>query len=149
MPSDASVSLLVTQFLATPALEWIAVLSGLAYLLLAIRQSIWCWPCAFLSTSVYVYLYGDVRLYMESALNAFYLVMAVYGFWFWHRGGPRTSTARVRTLHWRWHLLALVLIGLLIFMSGTLLQRYTNQANPFVDAATSWSAVWADRKSVV
>ena len=143
MPSDATVSLLSQQFLATPPLEWVAVLSGLAYLLLAIRQSIWCWPCAFLSTSVYIYLYGDVRLYMESALNAFYLIMAVYGYWFWRRGGPRTSTATVRTLNWRWHLLALVSIGVLVLISGTLLRLYTDQANAYVDAATSWSAVWA------
>ena len=58
-------------------LEVIAVAAAIAYLLLAIRQNIWCWLGAAISTVIYVYLFFGARLYMESALNLFYFAMAM------------------------------------------------------------------------
>lgn len=131
------------QIAQTPVLEWGAVLLAVAYLILAIRQSIWCWPCAFISTGIYVYLYGSVALYMESALNVFYLLVAVYGFWFWLRGGKAATQPHVQRWPWHWHLLAIIVIVALVFASGALLEQHTRQARPYLDAMTTWSAVWA------
>ena len=64
-------------------LEVFAVIFAIAYLLLAVRQNILCWYAAFLSTSIYIYLYWDVSLYMESILNIYYLLMAIYGWINW------------------------------------------------------------------
>ena len=60
-------------------IEVIAVLLATAYLLLAIRENIWCWLCAGISTAIYVYLFINAKLYMEYALNAYSFVMAIYG----------------------------------------------------------------------
>ena len=40
-------------------LEGIAVVSAIAYLLLAIRQNIWCWLFAGISTAIFAYLFVD------------------------------------------------------------------------------------------
>jgi nicotinamide mononucleotide transporter len=58
-------------------LEVVAVAAAIAYLVLAIRQSIWCWLGAGISTAIYVYLFFVAKLYMESALNLFYFAMAI------------------------------------------------------------------------
>ena len=50
-------------------LETVAVALGIGYLLLAMRQNSLCWYCAFFSTAIYVFIFGDVSLYMESALE--------------------------------------------------------------------------------
>ncbi|MFK8053880.1 MAG: nicotinamide riboside transporter PnuC [Woeseiaceae bacterium] len=131
------------QIVATSALEWVAVLLALGYLVLAIGQSVWCWPCAFVSTGIYIYLYGSVELYMESALNVFYLLVAIYGFWYWWQGGVGGATATVQRLAARWHVIAIAVIVILVVFSGKVLQAYTEQAYPYVDAMTTWSAVWA------
>ena len=57
-------------------LEVVAVVMAVLYLLLAIRENIWCWACAGVSTAIYVYLFLTAQLYMESALNVFYFAMA-------------------------------------------------------------------------
>jgi nicotinamide mononucleotide transporter len=49
------------------------------------RENSLCWYCAFISTGIYIWIFGDVSLYMESALNAYYMVMAVYGWYQWQR----------------------------------------------------------------
>ena len=70
-------------------LETLAVILGIAYIVLAMRENSLCWYCAFVSTALYVWIFGDVSLYMESALNVYYMGMAVYGWFLWRRGGSR------------------------------------------------------------
>ena len=69
------------QIAATSVWEWLAVALAIAYLLLAIKENIWCWAAAFFSTAIYTVLFFDVNLFMESLLNIYYLLMAVYGFY--------------------------------------------------------------------
>ena len=61
---------------ATSWVEILAAALAVAYLLLAIRQSLGCWAAAFVSSCLYVWVLFGARLYMESVLNAFYAAMA-------------------------------------------------------------------------
>ncbi|MEO0364661.1 MAG: nicotinamide riboside transporter PnuC [Pseudomonadota bacterium] len=135
---------LLSQIMATSLLEYIAVALAIAYLLLAIRQSIWCWPCALVSTAIYIYLFYDVALLSESALNVFYLVMAIYGWWQWQQGSEsRPGTLLISRLALKWHLAALALVAVLVWVTGTQMRQHTQADFPYLDAATTWSAVWA------
>ena len=83
-------------------LELVAVVTALAYVWLAARQVRWCWPAAFVSTSIYTYLYLDLAAPMQAFLNAYYLVMAVYGWWSWQHGegdGPLQVGSRSIAFH--------------------------------------------------
>ena len=60
------------QFMQTIfTLEGLAVVLALAYLLLATFENAWCWLCALLSSALYVLIFWDVNLFMESGLNVF------------------------------------------------------------------------------
>ena len=135
--------ILVTQARAWTALEGIAVVLAVLYLLLAIRQNIWCWLCAGISTAIYVYLFLNARLYMESALNVFYFAMAVYGWSVWTRG--RTDEHELSVSVWRasTHGYAVAAIIVASLISGYLLNRYTDAAFPYIDSMTTWAAIWA------
>ena len=78
-------------------LETVAVTLSIAYLLFAMRENSLCWYCAFVSTGIYIWIFGDVSLYMESALNAYYMVMAVYGWYQWQRGGSSSQGIKLST----------------------------------------------------
>jgi nicotinamide mononucleotide transporter len=134
---------IVQQFAALSVPEIVAVLLAIAYLLLAIRQNIWCWLCAAISTALYIYLFFSARLYMESLLNLFYFAMALYGWNQWRAGGDRGSTLPVSVWSLRVHIVAMVSIALAAMLTGYLLQRYTDAALPFVDSLTTFSAIWA------
>ena len=139
----ALLDILATQAHAWTALEGIAVVLAVLYLLLAIRQNIWCWLCAGISTAIYVYLFLNARLYMESALNVFYFAMAVYGWSVWKRG--RTDDHELPVSVWRisTHGYAIAAIVTASLMSGYLLSQYTNAAFPYIDSMTTWAAIWA------
>jgi nicotinamide mononucleotide transporter len=124
-------------------LEVIAVAAAIAYLLLAIRQNIWCWLGAAISTAIYVYLFFGARLYMESALNLFYFAMAIYGWSVWYFG--RTGDEELPVSVWgrRVHGIAIISIVVASIVSGYLLARYSDAVYPYIDSLTTWGAIWA------
>ena len=136
-------SLLLEQLLEWSPLEIVAVVAAILYLLLAIRENIWCWLFAGISTAIYVYLFVLARLYMESALNVFYFVMAVYGFSVWYRGRTPDHELAVSVWPIATHGIAIGAILLASLASGYLLDTYTNAAYPYIDSLTTWSAIWA------
>lgn len=122
------------------SLEALAVILAIAYLLLAARESLWCWYCAFASSALYVLIFWDVSLLMESLLSVYYVVMAVVGWQQWRSGGKGQQRPIV-TLRWQQHVLLLVTMLVLAFTSGSLLREYTNAAWPFMDSFITWASV--------
>ncbi|WP_250458769.1 nicotinamide riboside transporter PnuC [Microbulbifer litoralis] len=141
MPSAEIRDAIATAFAAMSLWELAAVVLALAYLLLAMREKILCWYAAFASTAIYLFLFWDVSLLMESALQIFYLLIAIYGWWQWKN---RRAERRELQIH-RWpaatHITALSIVGLLTLVFGYGLQRYTDAALPYLDSFTTWGAV--------
>lgn len=125
------------------AWEAIAVLLAITYLVLAIRQNIWCWAAAAVSTSIYLFIMFEAQLYMESVLQLFYLAMAAYGWYQWRRHGENSRVLQVTTWPLSYHVFAIGSVLLLVFVSGHLLSQYTDAALPHVDSFTTWGAVIA------
>jgi nicotinamide mononucleotide transporter len=119
-------------------LEVVAVAAAVAYLLLAIRQNIWCWLGAGISTAIYVY-----KLYMESALNLFYFAMAIYGWSVWYFGRSGDEALPVSVWGRDVHGIAIASILALSIVSGYLLAKYSDAAYPYIDSMTTWGAIWA------
>ena len=119
--------------------EALAVIFALAYLYFAMKQNIICWYAAFLSTSIYIFLYWDVSLYMESLLNFYYLTMAVYG---WRQWNKRKKEKYLSITVWsmKEHVLIILLIILLSFSSGLFLSN-SDAVRPYLDSFTTWGSV--------
>ena len=124
-------------------LEAIAVTTAIAYLLLAIRQNIGCWYFAGISTAIYIYLFFDARLYMESTLNIFYFAMAVYGWYCWRNKHTDDQQLQVTVWPLSRHVLAISAIVLISISNAVILETWTDAAFPYVDSLTTWSAIWA------
>lgn len=139
---EAFLAAIADQFAAWSAAEMAAVAFAILYLLLAIRESIWCWCCAGISTAIYVVLFVEARLYMESLLNVFYFGMAIYGWLAWRSGGTDDGDREVVSWPARVHGIAIAIIVFLVVITGYALSRYTDAAYPYVDSATTYAAVW-------
>ena len=122
------------------SVEAIAVCLAVAYLILAAQENLWCWACAFVSSVLYTWVFWSVNLYMEAALNVFYVVMAVVGWWQWRKGQDESSFG-ISTLHWQKHLLLLGAMLGLAACNGWLMVRFTDAAWPFVDSFTTWASI--------
>lgn len=121
--------------------ELVAVVLALAYLLLVMRQRIECWYAAFISTGIYIFLFWDANLLMESALQIYYLLMAVYGWYQWRGPGQTQANIPIRRWSLAQHSRAVVLVLVLTLLSGYLLQQNSSAAWPYVDSFTTWASV--------
>ena len=140
MIHDLSVQL-VSAWHDTSWVELLAAALALTYVPLAIGQRLSCWSAAFLSAVLYVWVFFSAHLFMESALNAFFAVMAVYGFWQWRRGREGSSLPVSRWPLLR-HVLALMGIAAVAAINAFFLARFTPAANPFIDSMLSWASVF-------
>lgn len=122
-------------------IEAAAVVLAIAYLVLAIRENRWCWVAGFGSALLYLGVFYEARLYMESGLQIFYAGMAIYGWWSWRPASHGTPALTIQRWPLRRHLIALAVIVLLSLASGWLLEARTEAASPYLDSAVTWSAV--------
>ena len=85
---------------ATSTIEWLATIFSIIYVILAARESIWCWPFGLIGVtlSFLVYIDPDVCLYSDATLQVYYIVMSVYGWIAWRKksaevavGGGKSS----------------------------------------------------------
>lgn len=60
-------------------MEILAILSSLAYTVLYLLESAWCWPLAILGSGIYFHLCRKANLQGESWLQLFYVGFAVFG----------------------------------------------------------------------
>ncbi len=136
---------ILTAWQGQSNLEVVAVVAAILYLVLAIRENIWCWFFAFVSTAIYIYLFHSVSLLSESLLNVYYLCMAVYGWWRWHQGAEKGHLQGNQPIvSWPWvrHLKWIVITGLMVPVLGLFMQSL-GASMPFLDAFTTCYAVLA------
>ena len=124
-------------------MEFLAVVSAIAYLLLAVRQDIRCWFAAILSSFLYFFIMFSAGLYMEAGLQIFYILMAVYGWSQWREESIANIKLSVKTWKPINHFFSISLILLLAYTSGLILEKFTNAVFPFIDALTTWGAIIA------
>ncbi len=143
----------LNQLLASSLWELAAVALAIAYLVLAMSQNRWCWPAAFFSTMIYVVLFWQSALLMESLLNAYYLGMAVYGWYTWQQ---RPNVPQNDGLHPNakkelsissWALATHIkVIGVLTLVSiavGYFMANFTHADFAYLDATTTVFALFA------
>lgn len=131
---------LLEGLLATTWPEGVAVVLGLAYIVLVRQRSRWAWAAGGASAVLYTWLFARADLPMQAGLQVYYVGMSVYGWWHWSRPG---TTARISTWPWRWHALA---IGGVLLLSGAVarwLSAETQAAWPYLDSATTLASLLA------
>ena len=121
-------------------IELIAVFSAILYLVLAVRQNILCWSAWIISSCLYFFIMIEANLYMEALLQIFYIVMGIYGWMQWNKGGSEGGF-EVNTMTSAQHVKVLGCILFLSIFFGLFLEKFTDAALPFWDSLTTWGAV--------
>jgi nicotinamide mononucleotide transporter len=116
------------------AVEIFATFFSLGYLVLLIKQSIWCWPLAIISAILSIYLFSEFKLYSEAILYGYYVIIAIYGWWSWSR--PNVPI-KISTWKMGRHLITLFIGAVLSMGLGYTFQYFTDADKPFLDATTT------------
>ncbi len=124
-------------------LEWIAAILSAVSVYLSARENIWSWPSAIVSVAMYGLIFVNAGLYSDAGLQAFYLVISVYGWYEWLHGGENRTRLRVsRATSRAWSVS--VLLGLVSWLAlGLLTSKVRGVSLPFLDSALATVSVIA------
>ena len=124
-------------------IEWFAVIFSLAYVILAAKENIWCWLFGLISVVLYFFFFKSLRLYSDTSLQVFYMIMSVYGFFNWRRNA-KNEMEPIPIVSWplQNHLLAVAIGVVLVLFLGWFWKQF-DASLPYIDAFTSAFAIIA------
>lgn len=131
-------------------LEAIAVLLGLANIVLLVRRSIWNYPFGIATVSLYGFIFFRERLYSDALLQILFLALNLYGWVNWARAKDGTSDGAnggeglpVRAMAGAGIATCIIGAACATLAWGALMHRYTDASMAFWDASVAMMSVLA------
>lgn len=119
--------------------EVLGAILGIIYIFFSIRQNIFTWPVGLISSFLYVIVFFNAKLYADMGLQVYYVVISLYGWYFWLRGkktvGSKQVPVQISTTRLRYLLAAssLALYVVILFI----LKNFTDSDVPYLDSLTT------------
>lgn len=135
------------NWLSDNFIEVFGAITGIIYVFLEIRQTIWLWPVGIITSAVYISVFFTSKFYADMSLQGYYLIISILGWYWWRmgtalRGEWENKTLQVTRLKLR---TGIILIFVFIFLYAVIWQvllRLTDSPVPVWDAfITSLSIV--------
>ena len=133
-------------------IEGLAVVFSLAYVVLAAKEHISCWIFGILGSLLSIWLFVDAKLYAESVLFSYYVVMGFYGWYAWSKGRDANQKLEIVIGSKKLHLLLMVGGYIGTFILFWILKTFTDAAMPLLDSFTtvfSFIATWMVAKRLI
>ena len=132
-------------------LEIVAVGLSLTFLILLIKENIYCWFFGITGSLVSIFLFYRIGLYAESILYCYYVIIGVYGYQLWN-SNKENQQLPILDVPGKRHLIFIVTGTVLAFGLGYILTEYTQASNPYLDAFTtvfSFLASYLEAKKIL
>ena len=134
--------LLVQQLSHTDAIQWAILILGVWEVFLAKANNILLYPAGIGATLLSVAVLFKAQLFAESLLNMYYLVMSIYGWWFWISRNDKPPVKITYATQREWVITGFIVVGgsLTLYI---ILKEFTPSTVPVWDAWVS-AAAWAE-----
>jgi nicotinamide mononucleotide transporter len=135
---------IVTAFQQTSWWERFSVVCGIIQVLLSRNNKVSNYFFGILGILSGMYVLFGAKLYAEIALNMYYLVMSIYGWWYWvmNKAAAERPITACTAKDWR-TVAAISLVG--FFLLYFILEHVTDSDVPVWDAwvsSTAWAGMW-------
>jgi nicotinamide mononucleotide transporter len=81
------------DWLANNYIELFGAVTGIIYVFLEIRQTIWLWPVGIVTSAVYIWVFFTGKIYADMTLQVYYLVISIFGWYWWAKGRKGKNSA--------------------------------------------------------
>ncbi|ORA62630.1 nicotinamide riboside transporter PnuC [Mycobacteroides franklinii] len=121
--------------------ELIGSAAGVLFVILAVRQNIWTFPVAIVSSLFYMVVFSRQTLYADAALQIMFIALALQGWYLWLRGSQdRQGVVVRRTPRAAWLPLALCVAALIAGLYAFLV-AFTDSNVPQLDSVITGLSV--------
>lgn len=140
----------ISGWLSNNWIEIFGAVTGIFYVFLEIKQSLWLWPVGIVTSAVYIWVFFHGKLYADMSLQGYYLVISVAGWYWWVRGdgakgrggGREKEELKVTRITKKLALILVIIFAGLYIVMYFVLSRLTDSPVPGFDAfLTSLSIV--------
>lgn len=122
-------------------IELFGVLSGLIYIYLEIKASIYLWPVGIITAAFYIAVFMQAKFYADMGLQVYYLLVFIYGLYIWLRKGKNSETEKevlqIRNITRKelvlYSIFTIISFGVIYFI----LKNYTDSPLPAWDSFTT------------
>jgi nicotinamide mononucleotide transporter len=122
-------------------IEIVAVLLGIANILLIIRRSVWNYPFGIAMVTLYFFIFRDAKLYSDAGLQVFFVVVNLYGWFSWSRNKAEAGEVVVQRLGTDGLLAWVAGSAIATAVWGFIMSKYTDASFPFWDAGVAMLSV--------
>ncbi len=77
---------MISDWITNNFIEIFGAVTGILYVFLEIRQTIWLWPVGIITSAVYIWVFFSGKLYADMSLQGYYLVISILGWYWWVKG---------------------------------------------------------------
>ncbi|WP_079640808.1 nicotinamide riboside transporter PnuC [Sphingobacterium nematocida] len=131
-------------FLQTSWLERFSALCGVVQVLLSKNNKVSNYFFGIMGIVSGMYVLFGAKLYAEIALNMYYLIMSIYGWWYWSSSKAAREQPITSCTKRDWSVVAAISILGFVFLF-LILEHVTDSDVPAWDAwvsATAWAGMW-------
>lgn len=135
---------IIQAFLSTSWLERFSVGCGIIQVLLSKNNKVSNYLFGILGIISGMYVLFGAKLYADIALNMYYLLMSVYGWWYWKTNKEASEQPITGCNKREWSIVASIVIVAFIVLYFSLIS-FTDSDVPVWDAwvsATAWAGMW-------
>ena len=137
-------SALSEQFAAQDLIEWLGLITGIIYVILATYEKPSCWIFGIISSAAIAWKsFDDYKLIADGILQLFYIVIGFAGLWNWMHGTRSSHPKPIIVSSFQKHLIAILLCLLLSIPASMLLIQYAGARFGYVDTVVTLLSVWA------
>lgn len=118
-------------------LEILGTIVGLVYLYLEYKADIWLWLASIIMPAIYLVVFYDAGLYADTAINIYYLAVAIYGWFSWKFGSSSKKELPISHITTRQAVAMVVLYAIMQVAISLALQHLTDSDVAWFNGLTS------------
>lgn len=135
---------LAEQIAQQDAIEWIGLVTGILYVVMATYEKPACWVFGILSSAAIAWKsFTDYQLIADTFLQVFYVGMGVYGLIQWNRKQATKHKKPITSSSWVSHGSTILFSLLVSWPLSWMLIHYADARYGYVDTVLTCLSVWA------
>ena len=131
------------QLWQTSELEFLAVVTGIASVWFSKQEKILVYPIGIISVTTYIFITYQYKLYADTGINAYYLIMSIWGWYNWKHTKVGANQIPITQSTRAGHILNIATLIASFFLLWILLSQLTDSDVPMWDALTTSFAITA------
>lgn len=137
-------SLLSEQIAGQDIIEWIGLITGIIYVVLASYERPSCWIFGIISSAAIAYKsFDDYKLIADAALQVFYIVIGFVGLWNWLKGRVGDSAKPIVVSPLKQHVIAITVCVLASIPLSWFLINFAGARFGYLDTLITLGSIWA------